>query len=128
MVHRCCSWVVLLNCFCPLAACTVLSGITEAKPQEEAVVSSGVFSNRGPPSAPEKQPRATPMVYIVWGVTSTSLTSCLKGVFLCLILAFSQSMVLVGNIVNPSSSDHFHMLLHTGMQTHISICVVYNFR
>lgn len=99
-VHRWCSWVELFSDSPTLAVCIVFSGTLAARPQEKGfhfssslnyqnlVLKCAVFfTNRGPFSAPESQPKASSIVYIVWAVTWTTLTFIhQKGGFSCLIL------------------------------------------
>ena len=47
-----------------------------------------IFSKRGLPSSSGRQPRATAIAYIVWGVCWTPLINTFKKDFSCLVLSF----------------------------------------
>lgn len=77
MFYSYCSWIGLFNWFLLLASCMIFSGTMDSRFQErgfQVIFSSkcGVFSNSNPPSTPERQPRATSIIYIIQGINDYS--------------------------------------------------------
>lgn len=79
--HGCCSWVEVFNVSPALAACILFSGGMRTRLQEKGFQARparltrvlcpkcAMLQQLGPPSTPERQPRAASIVYVVYRVT-----------------------------------------------------------
>lgn len=115
VVHRC-IWTI--GYFSPLEACTVFFSIMKTSPHVRSRLGllgllskfHCVFSNMDLTLTSGKQPGATAIAYIIWGVLWTPLTYSLKGGFSC--LALLGSLWHLERIISPNGVVSLNMHRH----------------